>query len=131
MTSVIVIDDSVDILEVLGEFLKIKGLNVIGTGTNGKDGIELYDKLHPDAVIMDVMMPDFDGFYGLEGIKKIDSDAIVIMITADLSEETRKKLNNLNATKIFYKPLDFIKIAPTIEKLVDEKIQSTKLQINN
>ena len=121
MTSVILIEDNEDILEVLCQFLQFKGLNVIGTGINGKEGIELYDKFHPDAVIMDVMMPDFDGFYGLEGIKKISSDATVIMITADLSEETREKLNNLNATKIFYKPHDFDKIAPAIEKLMDEK----------
>jgi len=129
MTSVIIIEDDVDALDVLCEFLQLKGLDVIGTGINGKEGIELYDKFHPDAVVMDVMMPNFNGFYGLDGIKKIDSDATMIMITADVSDETREKLKDLNASAILYKPYDINKIAPTIEKLMDEKIQSTKQQI--
>lgn len=131
MTTVILGEDDIDSMDVLSQFFQIHGLDVIGMGSNGKECIELYEQFHSDVVVMDVMMPDFDGFYGLEGIKKIDSDAIVIMITADLSEETREKLNNLNATKIFYKPLDFNKIAPSIEKLMDEKIQSIKLQTTN
>lgn len=130
MTSVIIIEDDVDALDVLCEFLQISGLDVIGTGINGKKGIELYDKFHPDAVIMDVMMPDFNGFYGLEGIRKIDSDATIIMITADVSDETHEKLKGLNASAILHKPHDINKIVPTIEKLMDEKIQLTKLQIS-
>ena len=129
MTSVIVIEDDVDALDVLCEFLQLKELDVIGTGINGKEGIELYDKLHPDAVVMDVMMPNFNGFYGLEGIRKIDSDATIIMITADVSDETSEKLKGLNASAILYKPYDINKIAPAIEKFMDEKIQLTKQQI--
>jgi len=129
MTSVIIIEDDVDVLDVLCMFLQIKGLDVIGTGINGKEGIELYDKFHPDAVVMDVMMPNFNGFYGLEGIKKIDSDATIIMITADLSDETHEKLKGLNASAILNKPHGIDKIAPTIEKLIDEKIQLTQLKI--
>ena len=130
MTSVIIIDDDVGALDVICEFLQFKGLDVIGAGINGKEGIELYDKFHPDAVVMDVMMPGFNGFYGLEGIRKIDSDATIIMITADMSDETHEKLKDLNASAILYKPYDINKIAPAIEKLIDEKIQLTKSQIS-
>lgn len=130
MTTVILGEDDEDSRDVLSQFLQIHGLDVIGLGVNGKECIELYEQFHSDVVIMDVMMPDFDGFYGLEGIKKIDSDAIVIMITADLSDQTHEKLIGLNASKIFYKPHDLDKIIPTIEEFVEEKLKSNQFQIS-
>jgi len=126
MVSVIVIEDNVDSMGVLCEFLQIKDLDVIGRGKNGQDAIKLYNQLRPDAVIMDVMMPEFDGYYGLEGIKKNDPNAIVVMVTADKTDVTRKKLMELNASAILYKPNDVNKIKPTVEKLVDKKSQSIK-----
>ena len=109
-------------MEVLCEFLQIHDLDIIGRCINGENGIQLYDQLHPDIVIMDVMMPDYDGFYGLEGIRKIDPDAIVIMITADLTRNTKEKLMNQNASAILYKPNDLNKLVPTIEQLMRGEI---------
>jgi len=122
MVSVIVVEDNVDSMGVLCEFLQIKDLDVI----NGQDAIKLYSQLHPDAVIMDVMMPEFDGYYGLEGIKKIDPNAVVVMVTADKTDATRKKLMDLNASSVLYKPNDVNKIKPTVETLVSKKVQSIK-----
>ena len=130
MTTVILGEDDIDSIDVLSQFFQIHGLDVVGMGVNGKECIELYEQFHSDIVIMDVNMPEFDGFYGLEEIKKIDPDAIVIMITADLSDETHEKLKGLNASKIFYKPHDLDKIIPTIEELMEEKSQSTQFQIS-
>jgi len=126
MVSVIVVEDNVDSMGVLCEFLQIKDLDVIGRGKNGQDAIKLYSQLHPDAVIMDVMMPEFDGYYGLEGIKKLDPNAVVVMVTADKTDATRKKLMGLNASSILYKPNDVNKIKPTVETLVSKKVQSIK-----
>ncbi len=123
MTTLIVVEDDMDSMEVLCEFLQIKNFDVIGKGANGEEGIKLYDQFRPDVVIMDVMMPKYDGFYGLEGIRKVDPDATVIMITADLTEDTTEKLMSLNASAILYKPNDLDKIAPTIEQFMEKKYQ--------
>ena len=130
MTTLIVVEDDVDSLEVLCEFLQIQNFDIIGRGINGKEGIKLYDQFRSDVVIMDVMMPEYDGFYGLEGIRKIDADATVIMITADLTKDTKEKLMDLNASAILYKPNDLDKIAPTIEQFMEEKSQLKQFQIN-
>ena len=81
----LVIDDDRDTVSVLCDFLQIKGIKVIGMGYNGLEAVELYKKLRPDAVFLDVMMEMYDGMYGLEKIKEIQSDAIVIMVTADMT----------------------------------------------
>lgn len=90
--SVIVIDDDIDTLDVFSEFLEIKDIKVLGRGHDGKKAAELYQKFRPDIVIMDAMMPDYDGFYGINKIREINPDAKIIMVTATVSEETEKKI---------------------------------------
>ncbi len=117
MVTVIVIDDDVDTVEVFCEYLEIKDITVVGRGHNGKKAIDLYAKLNPDIVLLDVMMPEYDGFYGLAHIKKINPDAKVIMVTADLTYDTEKKLKDLNASAVIYKPYEIDSVIETIHKV--------------
>ena len=100
MTSVIVVDDDRDTVEVFCEYLAIKDIKVLGRGYDGKTAVELYKKHQPDVILLDVMMPDYDGFYGLENIRKINPEAKIIMVTADLTSDTEKKLVDLKASSM-------------------------------
>ena len=122
--NVIVVDDDYNTVEVFTEFLELSQVNVVGKGYDGKDGVNLYKRLKPDIVFLDVMMPDFDGFYALENIKKINPNALVVMITADLSTETEIKLENMKATSIVYKPFDIQQIIEIIDKLALKVVKS-------
>ena len=117
VVKVIVIDDDADTVEVFCEYLEIKDIEVIGRGYNGKTAVELYEKLKPDIMLLDVMMPDYDGFYGLENIKKINPAAKIIMVTADLTYDTEKKLKMYNASAIIYKPYEIDSVIDTIHKV--------------
>jgi DNA-binding response OmpR family regulator len=122
MTSVIVVDDDRDTVEVFCEYLAIKNIKVLGRGYDGRTAIELYKKHNPDVVLLDVMMPDYDGFYGLEKIRKIDPDAKIIMVTADLTSDTEKKLIDLKASAMIYKPYEIDSVIETIEKVNKDSI---------
>lgn len=113
----IVIDDDKDTVSVLCDFLQIKGIKVIGRGYDGLEAVEIYKKLRPDAVFLDVMMEEYDGIYGLEKIKEIRRDAIVIMVTADMTVSTHDKLITLDASAIVYKPYDINEIMHVLGKL--------------
>lgn len=102
----LVVDDDPDAVEMFSDYLENKGVNVIGKAKDGKEGFELYKKLKPDVVFLDVIMPNFDGFYTLQKIREIDSNAKIIMVTADFSPSTKKKLKDLKASDIIYKPYD-------------------------
>ena len=117
LTSVIVVDDDQDTAEVFCEYLNIKGLDVIGKGYNGNEAVELYEKLKPDILLCDVMMPQYDGFYALKKIRSIDPNAKVIMVTADMTSDTEEKLKELNATALVYKPYEIDSIIETIDKV--------------
>ena len=117
LTSVIVVDDDQDTVEVFCEYLKIKGLDVIGKGYNGEEAVELYEKLKPDILFCDVMMPNHDGFYALKRIRSIDPNAKVIMVTADMTSDTEEQLKKLNASAVVYKPYEVDGIMETIDKV--------------
>lgn len=102
----IVIDDDKNTVDFFSEFLELKGVDVIGQGYDGKDAIDLYVKLRPDVIFLDVLMDKFDGLYALEEIRKIDPKGNVIMVTADLSEDTFVKITNLKASATIFKPYD-------------------------
>jgi DNA-binding response OmpR family regulator len=93
----IVIDDDNDIVAVFTEYLEMHGIN-------GKDAIDLYRRFKPDVVFLDVMMPEYNGLYGLERIKQYDSNAKIIMTTAHMTKETEDMLNTLGADRIIFKP---------------------------
>ncbi len=116
-TRVIVVDDDEDTIELFTEFLGMRGIKVVGIGKNGKDALDLYTKHQPDAVLLDVMMPEYDGFFGLEKIKECNPEAKVIMVTADLTDETYRKLESLNASAILYKPYDIENLIQTIKNI--------------
>lgn len=78
----------------------------MGKGNDGMVGFELFQKLKPDIVFLDVIMPKYDGFFTLQKIREVDPNAKVVMVTADFSPETKKKLKEMKASDIIYKPYD-------------------------
>ena len=87
--TVIIVDDNEKIIEAISDLLTSHSFKVLGTGCNGLEAVLLYKSLQPDFVIMDVEMSDYDGFYGLDNILKVDPDAKIIIISSD--EEYEQK----------------------------------------
>ena len=128
MTTAIVVDDDLDTCDVLTEFLELKDIHVLGNGYDGKEAVDLYQKHNPDLVFLDIMMPHYDGFYGLEKIKQLNSAAYVIVVTGDLTAETYNKLKILNPSAIIYKPFDIDKIMDVVKEVCKEKLCNMVMQ---
>lgn len=117
LKTVLVVDDNHDVLSLLVELLEIKKFQVVGTGRNGKEAVELYEKFHPDITFLDVIMPNTDGLYALSMIREINPDAIVIMVTTDLSQDTSDRLEDLRANAVIYKPFDIDNLVKTVREI--------------
>lgn len=129
--SVIVVDDDIDTLEVFSEFLEIKDIEVKGRGHDGKQAVELFQKFNPDFVLMDIMMPNYDGFYGIERIRQVDPNARIIIVTADVSSETKARLKELNLSAVINKPYeidDLLKLMNRLEKGQTAVVSNNKIQ---
>ena len=117
--SVIIIDDDEDILELLAEYLFLEDFAVVGCGTDGLMAVNLYAKHKPDFVIMDIAMPNYDGIYGLENIKKLNPNAIVIILTGNSDKFITQKIIQLNATKILEKPYPAEKLVTVLKSITN------------
>ena len=97
MPRVIVVDDDFDTAEVFSEFLMLHDIDVVGKAYNGFEGIKLFEEQRPDIVFSDIWMPKYDGFYLLNNLKASYPELKIVMITADLSQETYTKLKESKA----------------------------------
>lgn len=113
---VLVIDDSMFVAKQLGQILMSAGFEVVGTATNGEEGVEKYKALHPDVdiVTMDVTMPKMDGVTALEQIIAFDKDARVVMISALGKNDLVKNSLMIGAKNYIVKPLDRAKVLERI-----------------
>ena len=86
MTSLIIVDDQLSIVELCTDYLKSHGLEVLGVGYDGNDAVALYKRLKPDVVLLDMNMPVYDGTYAICEIKKINPNAKIIVCGADIDD---------------------------------------------
>jgi len=80
MATILVADDNQQIASILEEYLKKEG-HTPAVAADGEEALALFERLKPDAVLLDVMMPRLDGFAVCREIRKV-STVPVIMITA-------------------------------------------------
>jgi two-component system, OmpR family, response regulator len=85
---VLVVDDEPNIRELVQVALKFHGCAVT-TGATGKDALELATVADPDLIVLDVMLPDIDGFEVCRRLRASDNDVPVIFLTArDTTSDT-------------------------------------------
>jgi two-component system response regulator AtoC len=117
---VLVIDDEQSVQEALRDILEDSGYRV-ECASNGREGLELIDRLGPDAVLLDIRMPEMDGIKALEIINQRGKNLPVILITAYGSTETTIEAMKLGAFDYLMKPLKVNEILETVKKAVEVK----------
>ena len=90
MTShtLLLVDDDHDLLEMLCSIFRRAGYNDLLTASSGAEALAIWRAQHPDMVVLDVMMPDMDGFSVLKEIRRT-SRVPVLMLTARGEAEDR------------------------------------------
>lgn len=104
---VIIVDDSATLVRQLKDFLQDKlGYDVVATGSDGVQALELYREFRPDLITLDITMPRKDGQAALEELLAEFPDANVMMISAVRGPEMAKCLM-AGAKAYMEKPLLF------------------------
>lgn len=116
MINCIVVDDDVNTTKVFSDILELMGLHVVGKGFSGSEAVCLYKQHRPDVVFIDIMMPKTDGFYAIEKIHRINPNAKIVAVTANLTLETDEKLEELGVNAVIHKPFDIHKISQVLEQ---------------
>ncbi|MET3697974.1 two-component system chemotaxis response regulator CheY [Bacillus oleivorans] len=79
---ILVVDDAAFMRMMIKDILTKNGFDVVAEAENGAQAVEKFKEHHPDLVTMDITMPELDGISALKEIKKLNSDAKVIMCSA-------------------------------------------------
>ncbi|MFV0499758.1 MAG: response regulator [Bacilli bacterium] len=91
--NILLVDDEVLALNYLEKLIDWNehGFNIVDKATNGKDALELYKKYNPEIIISDIKMAKSDGIELTENIKKINSDVVIILLSAYKDFDYAKK----------------------------------------
>jgi UDP-3-O-[3-hydroxymyristoyl] N-acetylglucosamine deacetylase len=115
MSKVLIIDDEKQILDSLSAILKDDGFEVF-TAKEGREGLNLFDTVKPEIVLLDVWMPELDGLQVLKMIKEKDKDAIVIVISGHGTISTAVEAVKVGAYDFLEKPLSIDKVLEVISR---------------
>lgn len=122
--TVLIVDDVPFVRKTLASILQEAHYQVVGEAEDGEKAIELYMKLRPDIVTMDIVMPQMSGIDAARKILKTDSNAKIVMISALGQESLVMEAINVGAKDYILKPFGAEEVLKTIEHafVVEEKI---------
>jgi DNA-binding NarL/FixJ family response regulator len=95
--SVLIVDDHGDFRRSSRALLEADGFRVGGEVAEGREAVELVQRLRPAVVQLDVMLPDLDGFAAAEAIAALDDPPVVVLVSSREASVYRARLSTTTA----------------------------------
>lgn len=129
MSTILIADDNRQITSILEEYAKKEG-HTPYVAFDGQEALNLFQKVAPDVVLLDVMMPQIDGFEDCREIRK-KSDTPVIMITARGEDFERIMGLDIGADDYIVKPFSpgevMARVRAVLRRISREDVQNRKI----
>ena len=124
MTDILFVEDEIDLAQIVSDCLQFKGYGV-NHYTNGADAYQHFTKSRPDIVVLDVMVPELDGFDLARKIREIDDQVPIIFVTARVQTADVLKGFDIGGS-------DYMKKPYSIEELIVRmEVQLKRLEKNS
>lgn len=114
--SVLVVDDDIRILHMLRRILELEGYKVLMV-SSGESALNIFDEESPDLVLLDVMMPDVDGYTVCKSIREF-SQIPIIMVTAKGNDEEKVQGLDAGADDYVAKPFSASELAARVRAVL-------------
>jgi DNA-binding response OmpR family regulator len=115
-STVLVIDDDIRILRMMKRMLELEGFQVV-IANNGDMALKSFEKETPDLVLLDIMMPDMDGYTVCHHIREF-SQVPIIMVTAKGDDKEKVEGLNIGADDYVTKPFSASELAARVRALL-------------
>lgn len=115
--TVVIVDDNDMMRSILRAMLRGEEYEVIGDARNGNLAVEVADRLKPDIVCLDVLMPEKDGLEALCEIKSARPETQVVMITSSSDPDTVQESIQNGASGFIIKPFNAARVLDTLAKV--------------
>ena len=129
-STVLLVDDEVDFVEVLAERLEARGL-AVDTAENGEVALEKAEKRPFDAILLDMAMPGMDGIQTLKGLLQINPDLQVILLTGRATLVQGVEAMKLGALDLLEKPVEIETLVAKIEEAATKRSSLTEKRIDD
>lgn len=120
MEKILVIDDSSTNIVLLDALLQREGYEVI-TSLGAIEGLKHVENLQPDLILLDLLMPEVNGFDFMKSFNQMNKDIPVIIVSAVGTSENKKISKELGATNFINKPVDI----PALLNLIKNTLHTT------
>ncbi|RME28541.1 MAG: response regulator, partial [Deltaproteobacteria bacterium] len=124
--NILVVDDDPAIRDICREVLEGQGFATL-EASSGKDAVELARNNRVDAVLLDLMLPDFDGFQVTEMLRRLQNteDVPIIFISARGQTSDKVRALRLGADDYVVKPFDAMELGARVEAVIKRKERET------
>jgi len=117
---VMVVEDDVEMNELQQEMLAVHGMDAIPAYT-GRQALEINQQSKPDAVLLDIMLPEMDGFETCRRLRLMNHRKLpIVILTALDAEDCRQRGYELGADAYFTKPFDPDQVIQTLQVLIEQ-----------
>jgi DNA-binding response OmpR family regulator len=114
--TVLVVDDDQDMQSLVALLLKNRGYR-IQIASNGREGLDLMERVKPDLVLLDVNMPVMDGAeFAREMTARVGCRVPVVLMTG--ADDVRKQATEMGAAGWIEKPFDLAVLTSTVDRLL-------------
>jgi len=115
---VMVVEDDVEMNQLEREMLDVYGLDSVPAYT-GNEALDVFQRHHRiDAVLLDLMLPELDGFETCRRLRLLDGELVVVILSALDSEDSRRRGYECGANAYFAKPFDPEEVIHTTQSLL-------------
>src|ERR1700724_4762157 len=120
---IVIIDDEPVNVALLEEILVENEFTRFESVTDSKKALDVCKNFQPDLVLLDLMMPPPDGFTILERLRAETHETFfpIVILTADTTEESKRRALEAGATDFLLKPFDHVEVALRIRNLLNSR----------
>jgi putative two-component system response regulator len=128
---ILIVDDEEANIHLLGRTLQQAGYVNIRTTTDPEQVLRLFRELEPDLILLDLRMPNLDGFAVIKKLYKEVPDSVevpILILTADDSSDTKRKALAAGARDFLTKPLDLPEVVARVGNLLEIRFLRQRLE---
>ena len=130
-SKILIVDDKEANIDILAGLLEMQGYSNVISVMDPQRVMELFHSFQPDLILLDIMMPYLDGYQVMDLLKEFIPETTylpILVLTADISPETRQKALASGAKDFLSKPFDLVEVGYRIRNLLETRLLYCELE---
>jgi PAS domain S-box-containing protein len=129
--SILIVDDQESNVSLLEQLLSESGYKNVSSTMNPKEVCDLHRKNHYDLILLDLQMPDMDGFQVMEALKTNSDDAYLPVLVLTAQPNHKLRALQTGAKDFISKPFDLVEVKTRIHNMLEVRLLYKKLDNYN